>query len=797
MVDDELVKDRKREKKLKREKKEKRREESGDEGKESVGGNEMYALNNGSRIEKENIENDERKRKKRERKELKRKLRNDSTAELNSDILEPPTKPKYNPYLSHLETQQQQPHGDQRTLNPFTQIPFSSTYYSILSVRESLPVYEKKSEIFELLNSHNVFILVGETGSGKTTQVPQFVTEFMRNQQSKGVVACTQPRRVAATSVAKRVAQEMDVTLGSHVGYTIRFDDCTDSQTVLKYCTDGMLLREAMIDPNLSRYSCIIIDEAHERTLSTDVLMGTLKELVCKTRSNDLKLIIMSATLDAKKFQKYFENPPLLSVSGRMFPVEIMYSESPEVDYFEAAVRTAVYIHLNEKAGDILLFLTGEEEIEDAVERIYSELTPTEESSGPVCVLPLYSTLPQHEQQKVFEPAPTTKSKKVGRKVICATNIAETSLTIDGVVYVIDPGFSKQKIYDPRTRVESLQVAPISRASAKQRAGRAGRTRPGKCFRLYTKESFESDLIDTTYPEILRSNLSSVVLNLLKLGIRDLVHFDFLDPPAPETLIRALEQLHYLGAIDDEGALTQIGHQMSELPLNPEMCKMLLVSPQHQCSNEILTLCAMLSTSGIVFLRPRNAAKLADRARRKFIHRDGDHMTLLNVFHGFKQNERKNQKDWCWENFLNYRVLSQAESVRSQLSKLVKKIGLSLESPDFSRTDQFSISIRKCLVEGYFMQVAFKQGGKETKYLTVKDNQLVALHPSCGLSYRPDWILYDEYVLTKQSFIRTCSTIDPDWLLDIAPHYYDLGNFPECAAKFELSLLTARRSKLR
>ncbi|XP_019056554.1 PREDICTED: probable pre-mRNA-splicing factor ATP-dependent RNA helicase DEAH2 isoform X3 [Tarenaya hassleriana] len=484
-------------------------------------------------------------------------------------------------------------------INKWTGRPYTPKYFEILEKRKTLPVWQQKEEFLQVLNANQTIILVGETGSGKTTQIPQFVLDAVNvetaDKRRKWLVGCTQPRRVAAMSVSRRVAEEMDVTIGEEVGYSIRFEDCSGARTVLKYLTDGMLLREAMADPLLERYKVIILDEAHERTLATDVLFGLLKE-VLKNRP-DLKLVVMSATLEAEKFQEYFSGAPLMKVPGRLHPVEIFYTQEPERDYLEAAIRTVVQIHMCEPPGDILVFLTGEEEIEDACRKINREVSNIGDQVGPVKVVPLYSTLPPAMQQKIFEsaPPPSTEDGPPGRKIVVSTNIAETSLTIDGIVYVIDPGFSKQKVYNPRIRVESLLVSPISQASAHQRSGRAGRTRPGKCFRLYTEKSFQNDLQAQTYPEILRSNLANTVLTLKKLGIDDLVHFDFMDPPAPETLMRALEVLNYLGALDDEGNLTKLGEIMSEFPLDPQMAKMLIVSPEFNCSNEILSISAMLS----------------------------------------------------------------------------------------------------------------------------------------------------------------------------------------------------------
>lgn len=479
-------------------------------------------------------------------------------------------------------------------LNPYTGMVYSQNYHNLYRKRITLPVFEYRADFMRLLAEHQRIVLVGETGSGKTTQIPQWCVEYAQTLGKKGV-ACTQPRRVAAMSVAQRVSEEMDVGLGQEVGYSIRFEDCSSQKTVLKYMTDGMLLREAMSDPMLEAYQVILLDEAHERTLATDLLMGVLKEVI--RQRSDLKLVVMSATLDAGKFQQYFDNAPLMNVPGRTHPVEIFYTPEPERDYLEAAIRTVIQIHMCEDIeGDILLFLTGQEEIEEACKRVKREMDNLGPDAGELKCIPLYSTLPPNLQQKIFEPAPPKKSNgAIGRKVVVSTNIAETSLTIDGVVFVIDPGFAKQKVYNPRIRVESLLVSPISKASAQQRAGRAGRTRPGKCFRLYTEKAYKNEMQDNTYPEILRSNLGTVVLQLKKLGIDDLVHFDFMDPPAPETLMRALELLNYLAALDDDGNLTDLGAVMAEFPLDPQLAKMLIASCQHNCSNEILSITAMLS----------------------------------------------------------------------------------------------------------------------------------------------------------------------------------------------------------
>ena len=655
---------------------------------------------------------------------------------------------------------------EDRDLNPWTGQPHSQQYFRILKTRRDLPVHTQRQEFLDMYHSTQILVFVGETGSGKTTQIPQYVLYDEMPHQTQKLIACTQPRRVAAMSVAQRVANELDVQLGEEVGYSIRFENMTGPKTLLKYMTDGQLLREAMHDHNMSRYSCIILDEAHERTLATDILMALLKQL--SERRKDLKIVIMSATLDAQKFQKYFNNAPLLAVPGRTHPVEIFYTPEAEKDYVEAAVRTVLQIHAGEPEGDILLFLTGEEEIEDASRRISLEVDEMirESDVGPMVVYPLYGTLPPAQQQRIFDkaPGPLRKGGRPGRKCIVATNIAETSLTIDGIVYVVDPGFSKQKIYNPRSRVESLLVSPISKASAQQRAGRAGRTRPGKCFRLYMEKAFKKELIEQTHPEILRSNLSNTVLELKKLGVEDLVHFDLMDPPAPETMMRALEELNYLACLDDDGELTTLGSLASEFPLDPALAVMLISSPEFYCSNEMLSITSLLSVPQI-FVRPANNRRRADEMKQQFAHPDGDHLTLLNAYHAFKgaENAGEDTRKWCHEHFLSFRHLSSSDNVRSQLKRIMETHGLELMSTPFNDKNYY-VNIRRALLSGFFMQVAMRESNGKV-YKTIKDDQLVMIHPSTVLQNPYEWVLYNEFVLTSKQYVRTVTNIRPEWLL--------------------------------
>lgn len=444
-------------------------------------------------------------------------------------------------------------------------------------------------------------------------------------------------------SVAARVAQEVGCKLGHEVGYSIRFEDCSSDRTILKYMTDGMLLREFLSEPDLKSYTCLMIDEAHERTLHTDILFGLVKD-VARARP-DLKLIVSSATLEAAKFSEFFDDAPVFKVPGRRFPVDIYYTKQPEADYVEAAVVTALQIHVTQPKGDILVFLTGQEEIETAQEMLQQRTRGLGTRIKELIILPIYATLPSDLQAKIFVPTP-----EGARKIILATNIAETSLTIDGIVYVIDAGFCKQNSFNPRTGMESLIVSPVSKAQANQRAGRAGRVQAGKCFRLYTAWSFSNELDETTIPEIQRTNLGSVVLMLKSLGIDDLINFDFMDPPPPETLIRALEHLYALGALNDDGDLTKLGRRMAEFPVDPMLSKAILQSEKYKCVDQVITICAMVSTGNAVFFRPKEKAMHADNARKNFFRPGGDHMMLLNVFNQWKETDFSSQ--WCLENFV-------------------------------------------------------------------------------------------------------------------------------------------------
>eukprot|EP00340_Litonotus_pictus_P000043 CAMPEP_0170522266 /NCGR_PEP_ID=MMETSP0209-20121228/7716_1 /TAXON_ID=665100 ORGANISM="Litonotus pictus, Strain P1" /NCGR_SAMPLE_ID=MMETSP0209 /ASSEMBLY_ACC=CAM_ASM_000301 /LENGTH=1258 /DNA_ID=CAMNT_0010809697 /DNA_START=167 /DNA_END=3940 /DNA_ORIENTATION=- len=625
---------------------------------------------------------------------------------------------------------------------------------TIKEKRSLLPIYKLRNELLEEIDSRNVLIVIGETGSGKTTQITQYLYEH--GYHKRGKIGCTQPRRVAAMSVAKRVAEEFGCKLGEEVGYSIRFEDCCSEKTIIKYMTDGMLLREALIDKNLSGYSVIMLDEAHERTIHTDILFGLLKQAL-KVRK-DLKLIVTSATLDAEHFSNFFDKCEIFRIPGRTFHVDVFYSKESEPDYLDAALITVMQIHLTEPKGDILVFLTGQEEIDTACQLLHDRMKALGEDAPPLMVLPVYSALPSEMQTKIFEPAPDGT-----RKCVIATNIAEASLTIDGIYYVIDPGFAKLKAYNPKTGMDSLVVVPISQSSAIQRAGRAGRTGPGKCYRLYTREAFITEMKETAVPEIQRTNLANTVLLLKAMGINDLMNFEFMDAPPTQTLVSAMEQLFYLGALDEEGLLTKLGRRMAEFPLEPQLSKMLLTSIDLTCSDEIITIVSMLSVQNI-FFRPREKQQLADTKRTKFYHCDGDHLTLLTVYQMWEANKFSNP--WCYENFIQSRAMKKAYDIRKQLVAIMDRYKLSIGkcNKDYAR-------VRKAIASGFFAHIAKKDNTEG--YKTLLDNQTVYIHPSSALFNKsPEWVVYHELVLTSKEYMREVCSIDPRWLVDVAPRYF-------------------------
>jgi ATP-dependent RNA helicase DDX35 len=583
------------------------------------------------------------------------------------------------------------------------------------------------------------------------------------------------PRRVAATTVATRVAEEMRCEVGQEVGYSIRFEDVTSAKTKIKFLTDGMLLREALVDPLLSRYSVIMVDEAHERSLSSDILLGLLKKI--RKRRPELRIIVSSATIEAQLFASFYaedqgeELCKIVSLEGRAHPVEIFYLEEPAPDYVERAIETAFQIHIEEPTGDILVFLTGREEIDKAMQVLSERASTLHPKAQALQPLPLYAGLTTDQQMYVFEPAAENT-----RKVILSTNIAEASVTIEGIVYVIDTGFVKLRAYNPSTNIETLTPTPISKASATQRAGRAGRTRPGKCYRLYTQPSFQS-LPSTTAPGIQRSNLAPLVLQLKALGIDNIVRFDFLTAPPAELLIRAFELLYALGAIDSYAKLTHpLGTRMAELSLPPMMSKTLLTATTYNCLPEILSIAAMTSLQGgSIWFHHDGAQKAMEMSRRKFAAEEGDHLTLLNVYHAFVTRGKK-QASWCHQNHLNAKSMTRAVSIRSQLVRYLQRFGIVVPDstlPSTAADKDKGTQIRKCLTSGYFANAAKMQADGTFRSVSGEGVTLHA-HPTSLMSNRKaEYVVFGEVVETgTKKYIRDVTKVEKGWLVEVAEGYY-------------------------
>ncbi|KAL1556164.1 Pre-mRNA-splicing factor ATP-dependent RNA helicase DEAH10 [Salvia divinorum] len=689
---------------------------------------------------------------------------------------------------------------------------FMARRQAIEKHRKALPIAVVEKRLLEEVRNNDVLIIVGETGSGKTTQLPQylFYGGFCRNG---GVIGITQPRRVAAVTVAKRVAEECGVTLGQKVGYAIRFDDATSASTRIKYMTDGLLLREALLDPYLSKYSVIVVDEAHERTVHTDVLLGLLKT-VQKTRSqgvnknvhnrtieaengiqlekenvvestgimkhnqgknlSPLKLIIMSASLDAKIFSDYFGGARAVHVQGRQYPVDVLYTHQPETDYVDATLITIFQIHLEEGPGDILVFLTGQEEIE-SIERLIQERLPKlPESKCKLLVIPIFASLPSEKQMKVFMPPPSGF-----RKVILATNIAETSVTIPGIRYVIDPGMVKVRTYDASTGIEPLIIVKTSKAQALQRSGRAGREGPGKCYRLYPENEFYKLKASTT-PEIKRCNLANVILQLKALGVDDILGFDFIEEPDRMAIIKSMELLFLLGALTDGSKLSDpVGHQMARLPLDPIYSKALVVANQFNCLEEMLIIVALLSVESIYYA-PREKLEESRTVLRSFSSLEGDHLTLLKIYRasdefleksklvGSPDKAEKKLRKWCKQNFINSRSLKHARDIHSQIRRNVEQMGLCVTS-----CGDDTLQMRRCLAASFFLNAALKQ--PDGTYRALSSGLAVQIHPSSVLfRMKPECIIFNELVRTNQNYVRNVSTIDYLWLPELAPQFYAL-----------------------
>ena len=642
---------------------------------------------------------------------------------------------------------------------------------SIDDFRKTLPIYNYRSEILKRLKDEHVLILQGETGCGKSTQIPQYLVETGYTCDSSKRVICTQPRRVAAMSVSARVAYECGVALGSSVGYKVRFDERLAPDTKLIYMTDGMLLREYISDPMLENVSAVVIDEAHERALHTDVLLGFVRETwrVRRNTSNPLTVVIASATLQAIKLSSYFENAAVLHVTGRLFPVAVKFAQIPLLDYVEASAATILQIHEHEPQGDILVFLTGQEEITRCEGIIQEKLSSMQHFLREILIFPVYGALPSDLQRRIFEPTP-----QGARKVVLATNIAETSLTIDGIVYVIDCGFCKQTWYDSKANMERLLVVPISQAGAEQRRGRAGRTKPGICYRLYTRSSYDNDLALAIIPEVQRTDIAHLVLDVKALGVANFLDFEFIDSPCPENITQAFTDLHFLEALDDDGELTTLGKRMAEFPLDPRLSKSLVRAEKYECSHELTIVVALLATLDTSLFQVGQNSRLRSAFQSTIANFDrghGDMILFLEIFEQWEDSGRS--ESWCINHFVQYRILQRACNIRNQLLRLLDRTNILVKSYK-EHSD-----VMKSLIGGYAQNIARLRRYGDTYENVTKPGLELKIHPSSSLAKKrplPTYVMYHHLRCTKANFMMHCAPILPEWIKDASPVlYYKYG----------------------
>eukprot|EP00062_Callorhinchus_milii_P018205 gi/632971409/ref/XP_007902158.1/ PREDICTED: putative pre-mRNA-splicing factor ATP-dependent RNA helicase DHX32 [Callorhinchus milii] len=685
-------------------------------------------------------------------------------------------------------------------LNAFDGLPHSSRYYKLLQERKQLSVWETKLAFMASLATHHFVILSGNSRMGKSSQIPQWCAEYCLSLQYRhGVVVCTQTHKQTAVSLALRVADEMDVNIGHEVGYVIPFDNCCINETILRYNTDDMLLREMMSDPLLEHYGIIIIDEAHERTVSTDVLLGLLKDIV-KQRP-ELKVVIITCPHMSSKLHTYYGDVPLIQVgNAKRCPVEVVYSCASQKNYFLPALRLLFEIHHTREKGDVVVFLSCKKEIDEACSIIRQEASNLHPVLGELVPIPFFP----EQGRPVYSPSEVWEKscKHYKRRVVLTTSMGESLLCMENVNFIIDVGIERRNVYNPRIRADSLMMRPISKIQAEMRKQIISTGRSGKCFRLYTEEFLQKEMPELSPAYVLESNLIRMVLLLKRMDIADMGQCDFIDRPAPEALMQALEDLDYLAALDDDGNLSEIGIIMSEFPLDPQMAKALVASCEFDCVHEMLTIAAMVTAPNCFVDPPPGSERTAFTCRRKFFHPEGDHFVLLNVYSAFKQNKRSasNQhsevEKWCRDNFLNYSALRIADAIRAELLGIMQCIELPISKPAFSTLEN-TLNVKRALLSGYFMQIARDVDGLGN-YVMLTHKHVAHLHSFSGYyssRQKPEWVLFREFTISENNCIRIVSEISPEMFVQLAPQYY-FSNLPPSESKELLQEVIDQFSKL-